>query len=531
MQNAWRHITRAGSWLLLFAALAWTLWFVFAGLGNIQDPLYWLNKYHTLEGGWMAAGTILTGGACARLFGAELLPLRLLNWLCVVAAIALPYCCLLTHDERRNNIHWVALTFALMGYGAFQEFSPGTLSVLLLSALWVAVSIQPSAFSSQLSVFSAVLLGLAVAVRFPNILALLFLIPIWRKRSLWCVPVAAITAGVVYLLGYWLITPASVHVAMDGGHHLLPMLSKLWTNGALLAACVAGWLGIWAIGRYAEQRLPQSWQRWGLVACGVLVGAIVVYVVSFLIKPTRWYNTELTYLISACCVALSAVTIQHSAIGNWQLIFGLATLSVATLGTDTGWLKLFPAVLCILPVAAVRLRPQMRRYLWPVLLGLTAIVMVRFSTNSIGKCDLTKTETWATVSPYRGIRIRSAENNWMEQVQKDYDSIQSTLAASHSPSAVISVGQQMHRIRALTGCQTALYNEFWSNIYDSVYTAKYRSIIQDTHPVVFCSYSPQFKTKPQYEDQHSAFENMLRAEGYTSLDRSQYKYMIYLPPQ
>ena len=199
----------------------------------------------------MAVGTILTGGACVRLFGAELLPLRLLNWLCVVVAIALPYCCLLTHDERRNNIHWVALTFALMGYGAFQEFSPGTLSVLLLSALWVAVSIQPSAFSSQLSVFSAVLLGLAVAVRFPNILALLFLIPIWRKRSLWCVHVAAITAGVVYLLGYWLITPASVHVAMDGGHHLLPMLSKLWTNGALLAVCVAGWLGIWAIGRYA----------------------------------------------------------------------------------------------------------------------------------------------------------------------------------------------------------------------------------------------------------------------------------------
>jgi hypothetical protein len=46
---------------LLIAAIAWTLWFVFAGFGNHQDPLYWLYKYEHLEGGWMAVGTLLTG--------------------------------------------------------------------------------------------------------------------------------------------------------------------------------------------------------------------------------------------------------------------------------------------------------------------------------------------------------------------------------------------------------------------------------------------------------------------------------------
>jgi len=73
-----RHILSIG---LLILALAYTLWFVFAGFGNHLDPLYWLYKYEHLEGGWMAVGTLLTGGAVVRLFGPELLPLRLAGWL------------------------------------------------------------------------------------------------------------------------------------------------------------------------------------------------------------------------------------------------------------------------------------------------------------------------------------------------------------------------------------------------------------------------------------------------------------------
>ena len=106
----------------------------------------------------MTVGTVLTGGLIVKLFGAHLLPLRIFGWCCTVTAIALPYCALQDREGRRNNLHWLALAFGLMGYGAFQEYSPGTLSVLLLSALWVTQS--------------PIVLGLAVAARFPNILAL-----------------------------------------------------------------------------------------------------------------------------------------------------------------------------------------------------------------------------------------------------------------------------------------------------------------------------------------------------------------------
>ena len=87
----------------------------------------------------------------------------------------------------------------------------------------------------------------------------------------------------------------------------------------------------------------------------------------------------------------------------------------------------------------------------------------------------------------------------------------------------------MHLMRAVTGCEAAKYNEFWSNIFDSVYMAKYRDIIEAEHPIVFCSFSPQFKTKPVYQDRESALENMLREQGYREIDRSKYRYMIYIP--
>ena len=94
---------------------------------------------------------------------------------------------------------------------------------------------------------------------------------------------------------------------------------------------------------------------------------------------------------------------------------------------------------------------------------------------------------------------------------------------------VLALGQENHLMRAVTGCEAARYNEFWSNIFDSVYISKYRPIIEAERPIVFCSFSPQFKTKPVYVDKESALEKMLHDEGYRPLDRSKYKYMIYIP--
>ena len=495
--------------LLLFA-IGWSLWFVFAGFGNPQDPLYWLYKYQTLECGWMAVGTILTGAALVRLFGANLLMLRLAAWATVAAAIVLPYCALLTKEQRRNNIHWLALAFAFMNYGAFQEFSSGTLTVLFLSAIWVCAT-KSTINNQQSTILTAVLAGLAVTVRFPNILVLLVLIPLWRKKSLWLVPIAALSAGLVYLLGYALITPVSMDPSM-GSHGVGEMISALWERSYVLLLYLIMGGGALAIG-YKLQISNIKFQ----ILAGILVGALLSCYVTYAIPTWKWYNIDLTYMISAMVLVLAVGKLP---ITNYQLPIGAIILMIATLGTDMAWLKLFPAVLCLLPVAASSYEAPMRRYLFPLLAIFAVTVMIRFSINSVGGCNLRVSNTPSQVAPYTHIRITDKEEAWMQQVLADRDSL---------AGEVLAVGRSMHLMRAITGCEAAVYNEFWSNIYDSVYTRKYEAFIEARQPIVFCSFAPGFK-KENDRDTESCLENMLRAHGYRTLDRSAYKYMIYLPP-
>ena len=508
---------------LLVVALAWTLWFVFAGFGNHQDPLYWLYKYQHLEGGWMAVGTLLTGGAIVRICGAELLPLRLFGWLCTVAAIAISYGCLLDKEQRKTNLHWLALTYLLMGYGAFQEFSPGTLTVLLLSVIWVTAS-KCQMSNVQSPIFTAILAGLAVSARFPNILVLLVLIPIWKKRSLWCIPIAAATAGIVYLLGYFFVTPAPLDAAMTS-HDLWPMITKLWTNAGLLIGFILLGIGVLAVGEKGMKELENE-RVSELVIRGLGVGLAIVLFIAMVIKPTQWYNTDLTYLIAALCLVIA---LTSKPLTSNPLTYGAVFMMIATLGTDTAWLKLFPAVLCLLPVAAANHEERLRTYLWWVMVPVTIMVMARHSTNSIGKNNLTESTTISAISPYRGIAITEAQEAQIRQYKTDIEELEDERMKGLGGRKVLALGQENHLMRAVTGCEAARYNEFWSNIFDSVYTAKYRPIIEQERPVVICSFSPQFKTKPIYKDRESRMENMLREQGYQEMDRSTYKYMIYVP--
>ena len=520
MTKSLTTLLRIASWALLLFALAWTVWYLFAGFGNPMDPHYWLYKYSTLKGGWLSAGTILTGGMIVRLFGVELLPLRIAGWVCVAAAIALPYCILLTREQRRANIHWLALAYLLMQYGAFQEFSPGTLSVLLLSLLWVT-SVKSQIINYKLQILTAILLGIAVSVRFPNILALLILIPLWKKRCLWNIPIAAAVAGLVYLLGYWLVTPAAADASMMTSHGLQTMLSKYMDKAPLLVGMLFVSVGVLAIGHLRDNmRIKHP-----APLAGFLVGVALVFFLIGTTKPHQWYNTDLTYLISAICLVLAIVpSFVHSFTPS--LLVGTAFMVVATLGTDTAWLKLFPAVLCLLPVAAVDYAPEKRVYLWTMLAVFSIFVASRMSTNSVGQSDLTKATAFASVSPYKGIAIQPAEQERLMQYKADFDSLSNEQMVN-----ILALGQEMHLMRAVTGCGAARYNEFWSNIFDSVYTAKYRDIIIEEQPIVFCSFTPQFKTKKSYTDGASALELMLLDEGYRPLDRTQYKYMIYIPSE
>lgn len=516
MSIVYRYLRPALQWMLLLASLAWTLWFVYAGFGNHMDPLYWLHKYQHLDGGWMSAGSLLFGHLCVRLFGAKLLSLRLVGWGLTVLAIALPYCLLLSPRQRQDHLHWLALAYWMMGYGAFQELSPGTLTVFLLSMIALTAVRYRQQPTLLRGVVIGLLTGLAIAVRFPNILVVIPLAVLFYMvlrivgkdnlqggiaviASAFIATIAA--AGVIYGLSMDMLSWSTVDPSMGGTHGLSKMIENLWSKGALLLGFAALWYGILAIGR-------RSWHWTIPIAVGV--GYFTFYFFG-----KQWYNTDLTYCLSAACIVLSLASRRQT------LLWFTALLSVATLGTDVAWLKLFPAVLVLVPLLPTAYAAKMRTYLFLVLVGFTSVQSGRFCHSSIGNSDLTTSTVSASVAPYQGLYIDSANNARIAQLQADGERYS-------RQDSILAVGQDLHLIRSVTNCQAGYYNEFWSNIFDSVYTAKYEPQIVRRQPVIFCAYSPHFKTKPQYRDRYSAFEQMLQRNGYTPVDRSKYQYMIYI---
>lgn len=507
--------------ILLLFTLVWSLWYVFAGFGNPMDPFFWLYKYQTLECGWMTVGSIMAGGACVRLFGAELLPLRLVGWACTVLAVAIPYCCLLTKEQRRENIHWLAITYGLMGYGAFQELSPGTFTVPLLSGIATLAVLYYRQPQKKYLIGLGVLSGLAITVRFPNVLVMPIILVLLcckhgfnrktvRPEAMY-LALTTIVAALIYGLSSYIITPTYAD-PVAGNHQFSTLFTELKEKGAMLLGFALLWLGVFLLPRLDRPDWARYKARW--VIAGLAVGGILIYVITYAIGVRTWYNMPLTYMLSAGCLMLTLLSEKKE---YWWMA---AIFVVATLGTDVGWLKLFPAVVCLVPVVAVQEKPAMRQYLYPVIFGFTAAVMVRFSMNCIGGGNLRNAHVVSSTSPYTHIRLMEEEQQWMDRVIMDYDSI--------GAPTTLALGRQAHRMRAITGCETAWLNEFWPYIHDSLYAAKYEPLIEQRQPVVFCFYTMEYKGRKS-KDGYTPIEQMLRAKGYKEIDRSAYKYMIYVP--
>lgn len=522
--------------LMLVSALAYTFVFVVSGFGNKMDPYFWFSKFESMDTSLMTLGTVATGYVWLRIVGRTIFALRLLGWLCAVVAIALPYVCLLDGAQRRANLHWLTATYILMGYGVFQEFSPGALSMLLLSVLIV---LWVKSLSTERYVWPiAIVAGLAVLVRLPNVLVLPLLGGAWAmigwNRSYTCAHTARIigvlltVSGAVVMTGYglWWWLGYQEMSTPQANHTIVKMLTGLWNNGWLLLVGMSVWGVIgWCI--HSLRSVESPIMRWIGAICA---GALLVYGMYFAIAPHQWYNTNLHYFVSSAVLAL----------GSWLVADGLQRkrkrqvlivsvsmmiMMIVPMGSDTAWLKLFPAVLCLLPwwAAAYWNREGVDKLWIPVLVAVSGMCACYYTTNSIGNCTTFGTKEWGRVDLLRLTRVGPLQNERMDKVVADY-------ATYRKQGKVYMLGEDMHLFRALTHAEPPYKHEFWSNIYDPVYTKWYRELVEKEHPILFVSYTPTFmlhKDKDRYKE--SMLENMLREEGYREVDRSAQKYMIYLP--
>jgi hypothetical protein len=82
------------------------------------------------------------------------------------------------------------------------------------------------------------------------------------------------------------------------------------------------------------------------------VGGAMLYYVFYAFAANQWYNMDQIYLISSLVLLVAIVLYaqrKRHTLPMSAVVFPLLIMSVASLGTDMGLMKLFPALLCLLP--------------------------------------------------------------------------------------------------------------------------------------------------------------------------------------
>lgn len=525
---------------LLVFALAYTFVFVIAGFGNHMDPFYWMGLCKEYGTGFMTIGTVALGHAWIELFGASVFTMRLLGWILTMSAVIIPYLCLLSDEQRKRNVHWLAICILLIGYSTFQEFSAGALSVFLTSIVFTCCIKALSNW--RLLWLLPILIAIAICVRFPNIVLLVFAPIIFvcvgyqRKMSastiwgyfIWLLLGTICFTGLLYwLLGCDLFAIAGgseMQMASSGAHSFSSLLVSLIVDLPLLLMYVGIVLVIVVLFKLI-MRLNNNFYKWMAI---ILLSIVLLCFAEYAFSWKAWYNKNMHYCLSALVIALSIYgIIQSIQEKEWNNLFAVAILlsvgCVVPLGSDTAWLKLFPIYLCFLPYLITKILPPQKKnlsYLYVMIAPIMGFVMLTYCLNPIGSKSLFHGKVFGTQPLYHNVFIPRYADDYLNQLMADYREY-------GNETEVIAVGDGAHLFKQLTNCsQSGTYTGFWMDINDEDYSEKVISQIKGTYPIIFCLHTPKFV----YQDENigeSVLEDKLRELGYETIDRSDDCYMIY----
>lgn len=526
--------------LLLTCSLIYTFVFVIMGFGNHMDPFYWMELCQNPDSSsFMTMGTILVGKLWITISGDSVVSMRFLSWVITTTAIGLPYLCLLNKQQRKDNLHWLALAYFLTGYGVFQEYSAGSMSVLLMSitvVIWVKYLIN-----HKYIYLLPFIIAFAIFVRFPNIIVILPLTIILilngiLEKTTWRVffkdesIIIAGTTIVLMLLYYTTISDFSINTIFlgfsqqaEGGHSLSIMVEKLIKYGLVLIIDSL-FIMVFGIILFYSNKINNNLLKWIL---SVFYSIIILLLAKRCFSWNDWYNHSLHYFISSIVLTI-AIYVSGKMIlqKQWkELLIVLSSVficGVVPLGSDTAWLKLFPIILCLLPVLISKyLVEENKEIAYPTIIMFCLFTMTTYCFNPIGGKSLFQGRVFGTTKLYKHIFLPEHCNDYLNKLQWDFDQYGEN-------GNTIAVGDGTHLFEELTKCKRYSYNNFWRDLNDEKFISFIRKEIESSHPVVFCMHTPPFIYK-DYDIGQSLMEEMLTESGYNQvIDRSEDCYMIYV---
>jgi hypothetical protein len=192
---------------------------------------------------------------------------------------------------------------------------------------------------------------------------------------------------------------------------------------------------------------------------------------------------------------------------------------VVPLGSDTGWLKLFPMYLCFLPYVLTKSSALgiVNKKMHLLFVVLTLFAAVTYLVNPIGGIPLKKARFLGPY-PYNNTFVSQSTRRVFEQFRDDY-------AEYGCGEKCIATGIGCHTFNMITSCPLFV-QDFQCDIEDEEFVNSLCLYIDEENPVVFLMLCDKYyhENKSKVE-----LENRIEKMGYGSINRENFGYMIYLP--
>ena len=433
----------------LIIALVYSLSFIFWGRGAM-DPYYWINRYADYSEYFMVSGSLFVGYIWGEVFGNTLLSLRFLGWIFSITAILLPYFILQPRKYYFKNIYYLLFGIFLLGYGSYNEFSPGSSTMLAISILVVLLYKYFEQRKTSYLIALGIMSSIAICFRFPNVLVL---------------PVISFSLLVYYLIekkkdtlnyfkdfiqpiGIYLLISTTVYIALvvlmmnngdiislgtnsvskanTGDHSVFYMLKMLLSDlNDILLYC-----GVLFLFAYLVKVQKININKFVKYIVYFVILILFAYFLKSNIGTHKWFNWPLHVFISSIAISAIIVIVYRSLkrknAKEALFYFSILLLGVvAPMGSDTRWLKLFPILCCFLPVLLINMHIDWRKNKLVIALVFifSSYVLVCYAQNNISKGTrgnvLQMTET-VDCKVLKNIYLTKNDAEYVETILHDY---------------------------------------------------------------------------------------------------------------
>lgn len=466
------HISlrHAATWLALAALIALSapnlLWDQFC------DSYYWYTHFPFYAQMPMEAATVALGHVWASLMPCDIVLMRLFGWLLLIAAMTAGYLTTVKCDwGGQRGLPYLIAAIVLTGNLCSIHYGPDVTTIAAFTALLCIV------FACDVSrPLPAVVLGLvtalAVAVRFPNVLALPLVVAYYAalvsvsgiplRRVALMAALYSLTAVVSYVALMTVLTGSAdvvttlaseVSGAASGTHSLASLIARYrhdLCDSATRVAWIVGAVALpWALGLVKGR--PWWWQTAALLPLAFLlaVNRHTLYGVLY-----SW--NSLLFFLTIVALLFIARSLSPRRLLFYALLLGLALTSAA--GSDTGFLKSIIVVWPFLPIVLVDCRRHFG--LTPYNAGAAALLMVL--ALSVWHVR-TRERDAATLFRYRdNVTLLSAAD--ADKLSHRLSSVERYGCIGHN----LFYGMDGHQVAMLTASPLMYKSSYWQERGDTI---------------------------------------------------------------